>query len=759
MTDKVTIPFNGKPQGKSGTEIVSGVYQEEYLTELTGTNAHVVYNRMRRNDPQIRKIIAAIVNPIKAAKWSIDPVSDDKKDIEVAALMEQILFKDISFRKKLNEILTSPIHGFAAFEVINVNRESKEFGPYTGLANLAFRDQSSIEEWKHDPNTGELLQIHQKQSGDIEVDVWLDVKNMLIFFNEQEGDDNGFPILRPLYGPWKRKALIETLKMIGIERSAIPTPTLKVPETISVNDEEYLAAISVLSNFTSAENSYITYPDGWELDLHQNNGFNPMNLEDSIKREDEKMAGAILATFLELGTGGNGGAYALGENLERVFSYVIESFATGIAEVINQKLIPSLVKLNYGDTVEILPELSVSGITNRVGKEFMEIITGYTAAGVIGSDEQLEDYVRKVHNLPKKAEGTAIENQSAEGGDNNDDDPNDTPPAKKKPIEDDKEELKDSTQLSEGSIELAEAKKPNSLITQESKVITDTKRTNLKFIADKLIADIMRKYKQLPEAQKLKSVENVNVGGTAKFKRQLKGVLTTTANKSLVQVKKDSGITKDVKLANNEEFFKLLDNHGSVKFQDNEFSALPPHIRKLIQLQSDRIVDTEVKSVEDRVVFSFMQNEQGTDSALKLEQGMTEAADTYIDSGARESGSITTASTVVNQTRMEYFFAPEVLEEVYAFRFENPDPKAEICKTLVGKVFAKNDADFAQLTPPLHFGCRSFLSVILGSAKTKPIIEPLPPISEKARKSINLSDKIDNLLRMALHEERNMEGC
>ena len=751
------LTFNTKEKGNSGTAISAYVYQNEYLNELIGVEAHTIYNKMRRSDPQVRKVLAAVTNPIKAATWSIPAVSDDKKDIEAAALLERILFEDLDYDYKLGEILTFLAHGFSLFEVIHENKESKEFGPYTGLANLAFRNQSTITEWRVDSKTSKLQEVHQEQSGDAEVDVWLKTDTLLMFFNEREGDDNGFPLLRPLYGPYKRKLMIETLKMIGIERSAIPTPTLQVPENISPQDEEYKAAVSILNNFTSAENAYITYPKGWELDLHQNSGFDPMKLEDSIKREDEKMAGAILATFLELGTGGNGGAYALGENLERFFAQVIASFAKAIANTINTKLIPNLIRLNYGDALEVMPEITFTGITDKVGEEFMRTITGYTNAGVVSIDEPLEDYVRRVHGLPKKAEGEAADNQEAVNEDVNTPPDNDTSTDNGNTPNDEDVNQDDPTnedvQLSEG-IKLAEAKNPQSLIKQESSAISEVMRSNLQFIGEKLVADVMRKYKQLPEGQKLKAIDNIKLGGTAKYKRQMKGTLTTTSNKALDQVKKEVPEAADVKLKNNEETFKLLDSFGSIKFADNEFSSLPAHVRKLITLQANRIVDRQAAELEDRVAFTFMQTEQTTDSAATIEKDISNAAAEYVGGNNLNVAATNVSSTVVNQTRNEFFFDDEVLEEIYAFKFNNFDPKAAICKKLAGRVFATNDTEFLQYSPPLHHNCKSYLSAIPQTAKTKPEIEPLPPITAEERKSITLSekDKLEKLFNVLENE-------
>lgn len=743
MSDANTT-FSNKAVGKSGTSISGGIYDAEYLPELVGIQGQDKYARMDKSDPQVRKIHVAINAPIKAAKWDIEPSSLEEIDIKAAKLIDQILFKDMDFRKKLGEILKFISRGFSMFEVIIENKENAELGQYTGLAGLQARLQNTITEWKHDQNSGELISVHQEQSGDIEVDAWLLAENLLIFFNEQEGDDNGFPINRVLYGPYKRKLMTETLKMIGIERSAIPTPTLKIPSSISVNDQEYKEAVSILSAFTGAENSFITYPEGWELELHSSEGFDPMKLENSIKREDEKMVGTILATFLELGTGGNSGAFALGENLQKFFTQVLESYAHVVAGTINRCLIPALIKMNFGDTVKQMPQLVFSGITEKAGKEFMEILTGFTGSGVVGQDEMLEDHVRKMYNLPKKVEGTVIENGGENGEDDNtnsssSDISNDSNADNKN----DDDDL--GTKLS--VMKFAEAKTAKGLIDQQAKPTLEIMQSNLKFIGEKLIADITKNYKKLSDSSKLNAVDNLKLGGVAAFRKQLRGVLNVSATKSLGMVENETGL-HDVKLKDNQEVLELLEEYSSktIKFAGDD--KLPKHSKKLVQLQSSTLADKMATDLQDIVTFAYIQNEQKTNDIAVLQEEMNAAAKKYQEGSTVNTASITSTSTVVNQTRNEFFFAPEVIEQIYAFRFNNSDPKAAICKTLTGQVFATDDTKFFQYSPPLHFNCKSYLSAIMVSAKSKPEIEKLPALNKADLKSKSLSESIDNLVNL-----------
>ena len=751
-----------KPIGVSGTLISGGVYAEEYLNELIGVEGHEQYDKMRRSDPQIRKILAAIVNPIKSAHWFIDSASDETQDIEAAALVDKILFHDIEWNEKLNEILTFLAHGFSCFEVVHMNKIDPELGPYTTLAQLGFRKQSTLTKFYHDRMTGKLVEIEQQARGDVDKDVMLPAENLVIFYNEKEGDDNGFPLLRPLYGPYKRKLLTETLKMIGIERSAIPTPTLKFPSNIKPSDAEYAQAANVLANFVSAEDSYILYPEGWELNLEANGTFDPMKLEDSIKREDEKMAGAIVATFLELGTGGNGGAFALSDNLERFFLFVIESFAKVIADTINCRLIPNLIKLNYGDFKGTMPEMRFSGITNKAGESLMRIITGYSSASLITPDEKLEDYIRKAHNLPKKVEGEQIENEESQdepNDDNQDNDSSDDATANsnnenEEANEDDTNENED-VQLSE-IYKFAEAKTPRALIVKQAKTTSDVIREKMTFSAEKLVNDVMNKYKKLSEAQKVNAIAGIKVGGTAQFKRVMKGVLTTTAKESLDMVYKEVPSVGKIKLADNQELINVLlaDDATLVKAAKQDFKNLPTHVKLLIEKQANRIVDSSLANIENRIAFQYMSDVQTINDENRIRQNLEDAVKEEIEAAKYDTAGRNTNAQIVNQTRNEYLFSKEVKAAVTAYRYTNSDPKSAICQKLSGRVFATNDAEFAAFSPPLHHNCKSYLTPVLSA---NPDIQPLPPITEAERKSITLSDYVNNVVKMiddVLKEEK-----
>ena len=75
----------------------------------------------------------------------------------------------------------------------------------------------------------------------------------------------------------------------------------------------------------------------------------------------------------------------------------------------------------------------------------------------------------------------------------------------------------------------------------------------------------------------------------------------------------------------------------------------------------------------------------------------------WLDGTAVELGSSLTAASVINDARNAFFIDDDTLEQVDAFEFVNPDPKSEICISLTGTIFAKDDPDMFKYTPPLHW--------------------------------------------------------
>lgn len=726
--EKENTKTNFKETGKSGTFITSNNIQNDYLSDLNGTDGQDLYSKMLLSDSQIRKLYHAVSNPIKSAVWTVEPASDETKDVEAAALMEQILFQDLpmGFVAKLDEILTFPWHGHAVFEVIHANINSKEFGQYTGLKNIAYRDQRTLDKWNFS-REGILESIHQKQSGDVEVDADILAETLLIFYNEQKGNDSGFPFCRMLYGNYKRKLLYKQLQAIGIEKGAIGVPELSLPPTVDFESDEYASAVSQLEAYTQAENAFFILPSGYELTLNQGNTFDPAKVQIAIKSENEEISGSLVAMWLEMGIGGNSAVGSSTGISADFFKDGIEYLANKVADPFNLKLIPNLMALNFGDSITAMPKLVHSGIADEAGKELMEVVTGYVKNGVIQADEPLEDHVRKAHNLPSKAEGEILDNKTTQDKD----DPDPEPPKDKKV-----EEVKD-VELSTKS----KKKTPKDLIELQSPKISADLTRAMEFSSAKYINDVMARYRQLPTSRKQKATDKTIMGGEGKLKKALRKTLTQTTNLSIDMARKEVPSKKDIELSDSRRELDRM----TLKFEDtmdiklNEDSKLPKALQVLVIKQSELITVDTLEELKKRVDFSYSSIEVKSADENIIKQSMEEAADKYTESSVIALKGTNAASLMVNEGRDTFFFEPEVLEEIHSFTFMNIAPKSAICRELAGVTFHTNDAESLRYSPPLHHNCKSYIRANLKVSKgvEKLDLSTLSPTAE-AKKSVTL---------------------
>jgi hypothetical protein len=404
-----TIVIQDSARGSSGTEIYSGYYDEEYLEELKTSERAKVFDKMERSDPQIKMILSAVKNPIRTASKEIHAASDERDHQSHAALCEKVIMEDVDIEKYINEALDAITQGFSVFErvhKINSNNpvSDKEgnliLSAYIGYKKLGWRSPKTIEAWNYDKEKKELVSIRQIVDGDLAVDIDIPAKFLTILTIDLKGDNlEGVSMIRSCYGSWFRKNTYLKLNAIGIEKS-MPTPTAEVPNG-KLNTAEYTNLIDVLEKFTTHQKNYITYPQGWNVNLSDGTKYEPDRVEKSIDSEDKRMAKAFLANFLELGLSGTG-AYSLSNDLSDFFLSGLMYIANLIKKSLDD-MCKEITILNFGKQ-DKYPTFKFSGIDDKAGKELAEIIKMMIDGKVIIPDDNLEDHIRKRINVSPKSE-------------------------------------------------------------------------------------------------------------------------------------------------------------------------------------------------------------------------------------------------------------------------------------------------------------------------------------------------------------------
>lgn len=389
------------PIGSSGTESYAGYPQEEYLDDLNGSEKAKIYDKMRRSDAQVKALLKAVRNPILAAAWDVEPAERTPDAEADAKLIKHILFECMEkpFEQFLSEALGIFDFGHSVFEVVDkVVLNHPELGSFNAIKSLGWRSPKTIERWNLDPQTDLLQSITQYSFGDLQKTVDIPAEFLIVFSLDKEGSlYEGVSAIRCCYGNWFRKNHYQKMNAIGIEKHAIPTPTIEVPEG-KEDGEQFDNLIAALEAYMAHEKNYLTHPAGWKITLN-NNVYDPQKVETSIDNEDKRMTKAFLANFLELGMNGFG-SQSLSFDLSDFFLKSLDHVASIISGEINRCLIPRLIQLNRGPRAKY-PKLRHSGISDKAGKELADIVSMLVEKKVVTADDPLEVHLRTRFDLPK----------------------------------------------------------------------------------------------------------------------------------------------------------------------------------------------------------------------------------------------------------------------------------------------------------------------------------------------------------------------
>ncbi len=681
--------------GVSGTAINNGMFGEEFLLDLQGQKAAQKYDRMRRRESQVAMLLDAMLMPILAANWTFEVDEDDADQVKMKELCEWNFKHGLmdGLKQHLREVLTFVIFGHSVFEVVHATEkvDALKGQLVTYFKKFGFRKQVSIHRWNVEQKTGRLLSIEQQVNNDLSMANFIKIPGefLLVFTNKKEGDNyEGISALRPMYGAYSRKDTYLKLTAVGTEKNALGTPIGKSPPTKAgtKEDKEFEAMLEAYAN---NEVSYLKVPTGWEIDLKAGT-FDPQKMVTLLNFENEEMARAVVASFLMLGSNGGGGSYSLGTDLSDFFLGGIQAYADVVCEVHNRHSIPSLIKFNYGPKPKY-PELKCTGINDKAGKELADIVVALTGADLITADSKLEDFLRAQYKLTKQDPTTARKQAKPENP-LDPMDPNADPEAEDEEVPEPKVPAVPKKKLSEEAVKFAEGYRTQYKNSKEE--LLATMQAGLRPMLDDMKKKIARNWKAATEAGKTSAGKGVEVspGLVNAYKKSLREVMAGTATTAIAQARKESPEAAQ-----------------KVKFGD--YDKLNPKVKKRIEESLKLVTATQKADLEKMVLFQFQSSSSQSDLDAILND--IEARVAPVIAGTSNAGmSVEVAaadltSTVIQNSRNSFFFAPEVLATIESFTFYNEDPVSEICQNLNGQTFLSNDPGAEQFYPPLHHNCKS----------------------------------------------------
>lgn len=389
--------------GVSGTKLFAGIISEESVPQLQGFNAYKTYQGMRL-DATGSALLKAIELPIRAARWFVNPASDDPKDLEVADMVHDVLwdFGSQSFDDVLRLALGCLAFGFSALEVCWSVIDDGPWKGKIGWDKLAWRSQATKWRWNMDYVNGKRQLVSMTQlAPPYYQQIEIPRNKLLLWVNDLEGDNyDGLSCLRPAWKDYFLRDNLYRIRAIGLERGYMGIPVATVPDEFS--DEYAGIAKQIVETVRADEQVGVVHPESMSFDI-QRWDLNGPAMNEAIAYHNRQMLASQLAQFLELGAK-NVGSYALSSDQSDLFQMAINAKANYFAEVMNlHPGVPQLVDFNFpGMGVEDLPRLEHGDIGQRSLERLGRTLMALGQWGFLTPDDRTEDRLRQMLDLPER---------------------------------------------------------------------------------------------------------------------------------------------------------------------------------------------------------------------------------------------------------------------------------------------------------------------------------------------------------------------
>lgn len=370
----------------------------EETPELRWPQAGEVYERMSRQDSQVRSVLQAVTLPVRRTKARLEP---NGARPEVVALVAEDLRLPVvgsdappagrargrfSFKEHLRLALLQAKFGHMFFEQ---NYRIDDAG-MTRLRKLAPRMPRTISEITT-ARDGGLISI--EQSG---TDKPIPVSQLVAYVLDGDpGDWRGNSLLRSAYKNWLLKDRLLRTQAQVVDRNGLGVPVYEAGPKDS--QEQLVEGEKIARSYRSGDVSGAATPYGAKLRLAAPEGNLP-DAQGPINYHDDQIAKSVLAHFLNLGR--QTGSWALGTTFADFFVFSLQALADSVCETFNQHVVEDLVDLNWGED-----EPAPLVVFDEIGSQYAavaEALKLLVEAGLLEPDDAVKAAVRQAYSLPTK---------------------------------------------------------------------------------------------------------------------------------------------------------------------------------------------------------------------------------------------------------------------------------------------------------------------------------------------------------------------
>lgn len=372
----------------------------EETAELRWPTSVTVYDKMRRQEAQIRSVLRAVVLPVLRTDWWIEPNGARDEVVELVAtdLNLPIKGQEPKPRRRTRDRFSWSEHARLALLMLPFGhsyfeQEARFDGTRFHLAKLSLRPSRTISGFNVAADGG-LESIEQYGHLETSGPNKIDVSRLVAYVYEREGGNwAGVSMLRPAYKNWLLKDRLLRVGTMTVERNGLGIPIYEAGD----NETDLTAGTALAQSMRAGENAGGATPNGAKMRLVAPEGQLPDALP-WVRYHDEQMARAVLAHFLNLGT--QTGSWALGSTFADFFTLSLQALAQQIADTATQHVVEDLVDWNWGSD-EPAPVIGFQEIGSQQ-QATAAAIKLLADAGILLPDRSLEEAVRQQMGLPPK---------------------------------------------------------------------------------------------------------------------------------------------------------------------------------------------------------------------------------------------------------------------------------------------------------------------------------------------------------------------
>ena len=713
-----------------------------------------IYRKMLTDD-QV-KAVCTLKNQIILGNGYTIESGDD----ETRGFIEQVLNDEIdgNFIKILKSILTALHFGFSVSEKIYKIIESGEFKGKIGLKTIKTRPPHSFEFETDDyGNLEEVLQAGQKGYISIKGE---DLKKFIIYSfdadNAAFGNIYGNSDLRASYRSWFSRDIITRFLNIYLERFGMGILVAKYPRGLSSTEQ---TDIQDMINNIQAKTSF-KLPQDVQVELLESSKAGQAGFIEALDYHSKSISRSILLPDLLGFSDNKSGSYNLGEHQFDMFYDYIRSIREEVQELLNEHLICDLIDKNFPNVTEY-PKFKFNPFNQSDKKKMVELFITATEKGVIQATEEDEEYLRDIIEFPERTEESTLLPKKEPATNPNGFTPfmpngsqpvASAEPIEKKPIEE--EPIKEAggyncqcvkcghTMVSDkhcmeikcekcgGDMRRQDRPASGRGVPTEEKFSKATKRIDFKKIEretnememesaidvgkiatkmkDSLIMDIIGD--KIVENKDFKAVNNMQLKYVREMRILFKGMLRKSFKQGQKNVKDEF---KGEKFANKSGSISKLPPKEALKYLESKaFEVTDKEKTRILGDAKQMLLDgMKTGATQDDIIYNLEEYFEQYDAGVwqRKANGELERVE---DIGGRVQTIVrTNVFDAYNQGRMNEYNSDDLKDFIVAYEYNATmdDRTSALCHSLNGKIYKKDNPIIANITPPLHFNCRSML--------------------------------------------------